>query len=230
MMATTDHVSREAKARTAIALVRRAAAVAGIAAPVVFVLAVLFGGAGMAGFSQTSSFISELGETGASTAPFVNTAFTVVGVLMFVFAVGVGLSVPGMSKVGALLLVPAASFVAMAVWPCSSGCPIAIVNVNATANDALHNAAAIAGLVSIALAALMLGELAPDGFGSKGFASFSGAAGATVGVLSAVFGMAVLSGSGIAIGLSERVLVLAALVWVEVTAVALLHWRTEPAS
>jgi hypothetical membrane protein len=212
--------------------VRLVAAGAGVVAPIVFVLAIAVGGAGASGFSQWTSFISELGQTGAPTATFVNTAFVIVGALLLVFAAGVGLGIgaPGSGRVAALLVVPGVAFVVMAISPCSAGCPIALVNLSATTSDAVHNAAATAGLVAIALAALLLGERAPDGFGADGYASFSGAAGAAIGTLSAAFGLAVLSGSRPAIAVSERVLVLAALVWIEVTALALARWngRAQP--
>jgi hypothetical membrane protein len=224
---TTEPAPTRGMTEATLDTVRLVGAGAGILAPVVFVLAIAVGGVGAAGFSQWTSFISELGQTGAPTATFVNTAFVIVGALLLVFAVGVGVGVgsPGTGRVAALLVVPGVAFVIMAISPCSPGCPIALVNLSATMSDAVHNAAATAGLIAIALAALLLGERAPDGFGADGYASFSGAAGATIGTLSAAFGLAVLSGSRPAIALSERVLVLAALVWIEVTALALARWN-----
>jgi len=215
--------------------------VAGVLAPWLFVVAVavVASGCRRPGFSQLTTFVSELGEAGSPTAGIVNPAFVVVGVLLMWFALALnsgavvalgGRGAPGDrcsaaevfgGRVARRFGVVGAGFVVMALWTCSTGCPIAVVNGGATPSDALHNAAAIGALMSLASAALMVGaELSRDQRGVPGFyAAASTRAGALMGGLCATFFLSVLVANRTAIGVSERLLLLAGLAWVEVTAI-----------
>jgi hypothetical membrane protein len=193
-----------------------------LAAPI-FAAAVLSGGVRQPGFDQWSSFVSELGATGSPAAALTNVAFALVGACLLVFAAGFAVTLPALRSIGALLVVPGMAFVVLAVSPCSAGCPIALVDPGATAADAVHNAAATAGLLALSLAGLLMADRAPDGFGPGWYRSFSAAAGATVGLAGALFGQAVLAHAPAGIAVFERAMLLAAMAWNTVTGAFLLR-------
>jgi len=193
-----------------------------LAAPV-FLGAVATGGWRAPGFDQWSSFVSELGATGSPGAVATNAAFAIVGACLLVFAAGLGVSLPGLRTIGALLVVPGAAFVVLALSPCSAGCPIALVDAGATPADAVHNAAATAGLLALSLAAMLMADRAPVGFGPAWFRPFSAIAGATVGLAGALFGLAVLVRWPGGIALFERLMLVAAMAWNTVTGGILLR-------
>lgn len=203
--------------------------VAGAGAPVAFIVTVLGAGSLQPGFSQVRSFVSELGVPGTSAATVVNPAFVIVGLLLAWFALALhgsalrdpdGPSAVFGGRVALLFGVVGCAMVCMAVWTCSIGCPIALVDAAATPSDALHNAAAIAAIVSLGTAALTVGaELPATAPGVPSwYRRYSTVSGALVGALSALFLAAVLAADRPAIGLSERALLAAGLLWVEVTA------------
>ena len=201
------------------AVVGGAAAV--LAAPL-FVATVATGGLRQPGFDQWSTFVSELGATGSPAAALTNLGFAAVGVCLGLFAIGMLLAFQAHRSIGALLLVPAASFVVLAMSPCSAGCPIALVDAGATSADAIHNAAATAGLIALALVAMTFAEQAPAGFGPSWYPRFSAAAGLAVAVTGALFGAAVLARLDVGIAVAERAMLASAMAWNTVTGAILL--------
>ena len=192
-----------------------------LAAPI-FLATVVTGGWRQPGFDQWSTFVSELGATGSPAAALTNVGFTAVGVCLGVFAVGMLLALPAHRTIGALLLVPAMTFVVLATSPCSTGCPIALVDAGATPADAIHNAAATAGLIALALAAMTFAEQVPAGFGPAWYPRFSAAAGIAIAVTGALFGAAVLARLDLGIAVAERAMLISAMAWNTVTGALLL--------
>lgn len=201
------------------AVVGGAAAV--LAAPI-FLTTIVTGGVRQPGFDQWSTFVSELGATGSPAAALTNLGFAAVGTCLGLFAIGMLLALPAHRLVGALLLVPAASFLVLATSPCSTGCPIALVDPGATPADAIHNAAATAGLIALALAAMTFAEQAPAGFGPSWYRRFSAAAGIAVAITGALFGAAVLARLDVGIAVAERAMLASAMAWNTVTGTLLL--------
>jgi hypothetical membrane protein len=197
--------------RTTTAHGRRWWAAFGVLGPLVFVAAVVAAGAVTPGYDQATRFLSELGETGAATAPWVNAALVAVGVCLLGFAWSIG------GRAGALLAVAALGFAFMAGSPCSPGCPIAVVNAKATASDALHNAAAIAAIAGIGFAALELGT--SSWFRTpRWYRAYSTASGIGIALTSTLFLLAVIAANPLSIGVAERAMVVIGLLWVETTA------------
>ena len=198
-----------------------------VAAPI-FAGAVATGGRRQPGFDQWSSFVSELGTAGSPAAPVTNGAFAAVGVCLLLFAGGVLAGLPTVPRIGALLVVPGATFVVLAASPCSAGCPIALVDGGATTGDAVHNAAATAGLLALAAAGLLMADQAPVGFAPPWYRPFSAAAGALVGIAGALFGLSVLVRWPGGIAVFERVMLVAAMAWNTVTGWFLVRWARHP--
>lgn len=184
------------------------ATAAGIVAPVVFVATVAAAGAATPGYDQTTRFVSELGQTGAPASTLFTAGLTLSGLLLGAFAVGRRRDLPGGPAVAALVGVIAVGLVVMASSPCSTGCPIVIVDRQATAADALHNAAASADLVAISLAALLAAQVTTGQEAAR-----HAAAGAATALLSTAFLAAVIAHHPTAIALTERAALAVALLW-----------------
>lgn len=217
----------DARTRRVAAIVGGGAAV--LAAPI-FLATVATGGLRQPGFDQWSSFVSELGASGSPAALLTNIGFAAVGVCLAAFAVGMLVALPDQRAIGGLLVVPAVAFVILAASPCSAGCPIALVDAAATPADAVHNAAATAGLVALALAGLQMADWAPAGFGPGWYPTFSAVAGALVGLSGALFGLAVLAHQDTAIAVSERIMLAAAMAWNTVTGWLLARYGVRPSA
>jgi len=213
----------------------RGGLVAGMLAPLLFGVTVVGGGWLRPGFDQATTFVSELGETGSPTAWIVNPSFVLVGLLTSWFALALqanavaggrtGVSAAFGGTVARLFGVVGAAFVLMAVWTCSSGCPIAVIDREAAPTDALHNAAAIAAIASLCSAALLVATGLPACATVPGwYRRYCTVSGAGVAVLSAVFLLCVLAAANVAIGISERALLLTGLAWIEVTAIVVTRW------
>ncbi len=124
---------------------RRVARVAGIAGPAAFVGAWVVGSAVQDGYSPVSDAISRLAEQGASTQPLMTAGFLGFGLLMPVFARGLGQAL-GSRAAAAAVTTSGLATLAVAALPLSveGGTPI----------DTLHNAAA-----GVAYAANVLGPI-----------------------------------------------------------------------
>jgi len=99
---------------------------AGIAGPVVFVLAIIVFGAMRPGYSHVEQFISELGEQGGDTAPLMNyLGFIPTGILVFLAGIGMGGRFPKtiLSLVGTVLVaIFGAGVFAAGIYSCDPGC------------------------------------------------------------------------------------------------------------
>lgn len=196
--------------RAATGGIRRHLAWAGLAAPIIFVAAIIIGGALRPGYGQATDFLSELGESGSSTAAGVNLSFALAGGCLVLFAIAVG------RRAGLMIAAAGLGFLVMATSPCSQGCPIALVDPAATPADAIHNLAAIVAIAGIGCAALELAVTAPNA--SRRYRSYSTASGLGIAVTSMVFLVAVITEVPAFIGISERVMVAIGLAWLATTA------------
>jgi hypothetical protein len=113
--------------------VRRAARYAGIAGPAAFVGAWAIGSAVKDGYSPVSDANSRLAEQGASTQPLMTAGFLGFGLLMPVFARGLGHTL-GSRSVELAVSASAVATLAVAAFPLSPG--------GGTTIDTLHNVAA----------------------------------------------------------------------------------------
>ena len=117
-MAATDPVARP-----------NALAVCGIAAPPVFIAAVIAASVNHPGYDHLNNFISELGATGAPAAGVMNFAgFLPYGLLMAGFALAVhrGMRADAGGWLGpSILALYGLAYIAVAVAPCDPGCQAA---------------------------------------------------------------------------------------------------------
>lgn len=121
----------------------RVARFAGIAGPAAFVGAWAIGSAVKDGYSPVSDTISRLAEQGASTQPLMTAGFLGFGLLMPVFARGLGQAL-GSRRVQAAVTASAVGTLAVAAFPLSPD--------GGTTVDTLHLAAAGAAYVANVLA------------------------------------------------------------------------------
>lgn len=124
----------------------RAARVAGVAGPLAFVGAWAIGSVVKDGYSPVSDAISRLAEQGASTQPLMTAGFLGFGLLMPVFARGLGQALDSRA-VQVAVTTSAVATLAVAAFPLSAE--------GGTTTDTLHNVAA-----GVAYAANVLGPIA----------------------------------------------------------------------
>lgn len=125
---------------------RRAARFAGVAGPAGFIAAWAVGGAVKDGYSPVSEAISRLAEQGASTQPLMTAGLLGFGLLMPVFARGLGQEL-GSPAVAAAVTTSALATLAVAAFPLSAE--------GGTTVDTMHNLAA-----AVAYAANVVGPVA----------------------------------------------------------------------
>lgn len=202
----------------------RQAALAGVAAPVLFALLIALGGfiAGNAHNHRTQA-ISELGATGASTYWLQNSNFWVTGVMLagfsFVFA--------RRPLVRILVLAAGLGFVASGFAPCSPGCPLPGRDAGATSGDVIHIAFGVVVFLTMALAPLAMAasiRSRPDLAGYRTYSWISGA----LGLIFFVFFVTASKKLGVK-GLSEILMLGAPLLWCAVTGTLLSSGRAGAA-
>jgi hypothetical membrane protein len=134
----------------------RALLLAGLAAPIVLIVAIVAAGDSEPGYSHVSQFVSELGAVGAAHQnPFNYGGLFFSGLLTVLFALGMYLQVkPRAWFVASSLLVAVAGIgrLVAGVFPCDAGC--AIGNMSNTAT--VHVVAGFFALTSGATAPLLL--------------------------------------------------------------------------
>lgn len=126
-------------------MVGRGARVAGVAGPAAFVTAWVVGGGVKDGYSPVSDAISRLAEQGASTQPLMTAGFLGFGLLMPIYARGLGQAL-GSRAVQVAVTTSAVATLGVAAFPLSAD--------GGATTDTLHNVAA-----GIAYAANVLGPL-----------------------------------------------------------------------
>jgi len=185
-----------------------------MAAPVVFGFMVGILGYLTPGYSPVSQLMSELGETGAPMAFFMNLAFAATGILMVLFAPGLreGLGRDRAVAAGSLFVAGAgAAFIAMGFISCDRGC------VPVTAAGGLHLLLGLLALVMGIASAFVFAWALRGKAGWGGIWQYSLLTGALVAGTLPVFALA----QGTA-GLWQRVLVGIIFLWEEVMAIRLL--------
>lgn len=167
------------------------------------------------GYDQLTQKGSELG-TGPNSI-VMNLNFGITGILIVVFALGLGRITSGtrMSSLGATLLLAAgASEAIVAGFPCDPGCPAAM----GTFSQNIHLGIALVFFSSIALAPLLIGI----GIGGnpfwKPYGSYSKISGIASLVLGVAFSLGTLSSFQFT-GLLERAFLGLPLLWIEIMAV-----------
>ena len=208
---------------------RKTLVIFGVAAPILYVLAVVLGGALRPGYSHLSRFVSELLESGAPNKEILNPLFGLYNLLVLAFAVVLArvIRTPGGSArrslgiAGALVLVLEGlfGFVTLFFPQDPVGTPM---SGTGTMHIVLAGASSLASMASLFLLGLWLRRLAP-GLGtytlvSLGFVFVTGgiaAAGA--------------AGGGPLSGLLERLTIGGFLQWLLVTGIVLPR-RLPPAS
>lgn len=128
----------------------RLSAVCGIGVPIIFTAVTASVSFLRPGYNHLSQFVSELGESGAPYSTLQNAAFTLYGLLVIVFSVGLskGIGASRASRIGAVLLVVSGvGDVGAAIFPCDLGCPS-----SGSTSNILHGQFSILGIVAAILA------------------------------------------------------------------------------
>lgn len=106
-------------------MIPRIVALMGVLAALALVVPVIWGGAVYPNYDHLRQFISELGATGAVTAPIVNSAFIVSGVLTVLFWIGAMVVLPrtALTVIGGSLSALSGVFFGLAgIYACDFGC------------------------------------------------------------------------------------------------------------
>lgn len=127
-------------------------AACGVVGPVAFVAAWVAGGLRTPGYAPVQQAISQLAREGALTAPLMTAGFVAFGVLMPVYAAGLGRTL-GSPGVRAATTVSALATLAVAALPLS--------RAGGQAVDAFHAVAAGTGYAGQALAPLLAARVLP---------------------------------------------------------------------
>jgi len=199
-------------------------ALAGLAAPAVFVLGVVVAGLTWSSYDHRAQNISDLGGTEAPYPALLNVALVLFGLLVVTFAVALrqGRADHGHTRAGPLLV---GSFGAMAavqgLTPCTPGC------ADGTPIDLLHGLAATTGMLAVAIGMLSFWRESR----SAADPSFHGTVSAWTGVLTLGLLVAWLIAAGVDphrlhAGVLQRALMIVVLLWLAATAVQL-HERTH---
>ncbi len=146
----------------------RTLAAAGIAAPVVWAVAVIYCGVSRPGYDPVNQFISELAERGSSSELLMRAAgFYLPGLLVVMFGLLLLTRSTGW-PVAVLIIIHGAGRLTAGMFPCDPGCPVHAASVSQT----VHNASAMLNGVTLPVAAL-LSSFAHWKVGRRRFATYS---------------------------------------------------------
>ena len=197
----------------------------GLAGPLLFILAVILSAALRPGYDHVSQLISELGETGGSTARLMTyLGFYPTGILILLFSVSCFAAIHRnlLSLAGAVLVGFASLAIILAgIFSCDVGCAME----DPSTDQMLHTAAAMGAFLAMIVASILwsLRFRALDHW--RGLWIYSLVTGIVAFVLLVAF--LLLSESQIA-GLVQKLLVLVLFIWLMVFAARL--WSTWEAS
>lgn len=130
--------------------ISRAAALAGVLAPIVTLVGVVAASRGVDGYSHVRDHMSELGARSAPRAEVFETSHWVTAALMLVFLAGVRRRVPWDWKASVLFGVATVATVGIGVVRCSAGCPGPTADA-ATRDDLVHTAITVVDLLAVVL-------------------------------------------------------------------------------
>jgi Protein of unknown function (DUF998) len=169
----------------------------------------ILGALGFPGYSHTAQFMSELGARGAPQEMLIRFAgFLPAGVLMILFVIVAfaSLSRSALTTAGLIgMAVYAIGYIVAAFFPCDPGCRPA----QPSASQTIHNFFGLIGYVLAPLTLAALGWSARQWPGGK-YLSWS----AYIAAMLALFGMMTLSPKSPYVGLSQRLIEGAVLIWV----------------
>lgn len=197
----------------------------GLAGPLLFILAVILSAALRPGYDHVSQLISELGETGGSTAQLMTyLGFYPTGILILLFSVSCFAAIRRnlLSLAGAVLVAFASLAIILAgIFPCDVGCAME----DPSTDQILHTAAAMGAFLAMIVASILWSLRFRTLDHWRGLWIYSLVTGMVAFVLLVAFVM--LSESQIA-GLVQKLLVLVLFIWLMVFAARL--WSTWEAS
>lgn len=128
----------------------------GVLAPVVYLFSVVFAAAAYPDYLHRNQFISELGTHVSPRSVYFNVGLGVTGILLVIFAFGVGLSLDR-NRFALSILLGLALFgvtvVLMAVFPCDPGCP----RVPTSRAGMAHGLLGLLGALALAAANVLVG-------------------------------------------------------------------------
>lgn len=127
----------------------------GVLAPTIYLFSIIFAAAAYPGYGHRSQFISELGTNVSPRAVHFNAGLGATGILLVVFAFGVGLSLDG-SRFALFILLGLALFgvavMLMSFFPCDPGCP----RVPTSHAGMAHGLLGLLGALALAAATVLL--------------------------------------------------------------------------
>jgi len=197
----------------------------GLAGPLLFILAVILSAALRPGYDHVSQLISELGETGGSTAQLMTyLGFYPTGILIFLFSVSCFAAIRRnlLSLAGTVLVGLAGLTVILAgIFPCDVGCAME----DPSTDQMLHTAAAMGAFLAMIVASILWSLRFRTLDHWRGLWIYSLVTG--IGAFGLLVAFLLLSESQIA-GLVQRLLVLVLFIWLMVFSARL--WSTWEAS
>jgi hypothetical membrane protein len=136
---------------------RQLVALIGLLATIMFVGAVIWGGATYPGYDHLRQFISELGATRAVTAPLMNAAFMATSALTVLFWIGALMVLPrtALTMVGSgFAIVNGVSLFLAGVYSCDLGCTRDDQSTEAMLHDIFGGTGYLATVIGMAVLAL----------------------------------------------------------------------------
>lgn len=203
-------------------------ALCGMAMPFIFTVLLIVAGAQYEGYSHASQAISELGGVEAKHPFIQNSSFTIAGVLIMAFALGLHRGIgQGHGSRSGLLLVGYFGVIAAVAQPllhCDAGCEFE------TLTGTMHNVTGMSGFLALITGIILVSRRTredPNWRSYSGYSLFSGLAG----LLALVMWIAVAKAAGVdgMNGVLQRVFVAVVFLWIGVMA-SRLFWLTRRAS
>jgi hypothetical membrane protein len=196
-------------------------AICGIITPISYTIVVIALGFLWSGYNHVTQFISELGGVGAPNAIIMNTAgFALTGILITFFAFGLyrGINVGSRSKTGlALVAVYGLGIMATGFFPWDK------VNL-ASFTSTMHLLVGWTSWIAMILAPLFIARRLKNDSQWKSYRVYSLATGLVTAVLIFIYAFVGIEGY---MGVLQRIIIGAPLLWIEVMAIKLFRLSTS---
>lgn len=194
--------------------------ICGIIAPVSYTIVVIVLGFLWSGYNHVTQAISELGGPGAPNAIIMNAAgFALTGILIIAFALGLhlGINEESGSKTGpALLAVYGLGMLAVGFFPWDQTNPASFTTI-------MHSVLGWTHWIAITLALLVIARRFKNSTQWKSYRVYSLSTGLVTAVLILIYAFIGVEGY---MGVLQRIIVGAQMLWIEVVAIKLLRLST----
>ncbi len=197
----------------------RTGAVAGVVAPVIMCIVVVWGDFVQPGHTWVTSYISELGAPGTEGARITNPGFLAAGLLGVLFSLAVARGLPHGAASGVALAAAWASTVGTSLITCSAGCPVPFTTPRATPSDFGHMVFSVIEVAGLAAAPALAAIRGEPGTALRRWCGLAGVVAVALAVAAGVWALFELPAGGAV----QRSFYVATYAWTVATAIWLLR-------